>query len=106
MGAAARWSAWAACGFLAVVLLTHPISVQAQLALSLAVIAAMIALWAFARGPLARSLFLAVGSFVVIRYIYWRVTSTLPPISDPLGFGLGALLALAESYCILILTIS
>ncbi len=106
MGAAARWTAWAASGLLALVLLTHPISVQAQLCLSLAAIAAMIGLWLFARGSLARSLFLAIGSFVVIRYIYWRVTSTLPPISDPLGFGLGALLALAEAYCVLILTIS
>jgi cellulose synthase (UDP-forming) len=106
VAAAARWSAWALSGFLAVLLLTNPISVQAQLALSLGVIAVMIGLWVFAQGPLARSLFLAVGSFVVIRYIYWRVTSTLPPMSDPLGFGLGALLALAESYCVLILTIS
>jgi cellulose synthase (UDP-forming) len=96
----------AACGLLALVLLTHPISVQAQLSLSLAVIAAMIGLWLFVRGSLARSLFLAIGSFVVIRYIYWRVTSTLPPISDPLSFGLGGLLGLAEAYCVLILTIS
>src|SRR3954454_14436619 len=106
MGAAARWTAWAASGLLALVLLTHPISVQAQLSLSLAAIAAMIGLWLFAGGSLRRSLFLAIGGFVVIRYIYWRVTSTLPPISDPLGFGLSALLALAEAYCVLILTIS
>ena len=55
MGAAARWTAWAASGLLALVLLTHPISVQAQLSLSLAAIAAMIGLWLFARGSLARS---------------------------------------------------
>ena len=39
VAAAARWSAWALSGFLAVLLLTNPISVQAQLALSLGVIA-------------------------------------------------------------------
>ncbi|MGT2481188.1 hypothetical protein ACU4GR_25640 [Methylobacterium oryzae CBMB20] len=50
--------------------------------------------------------FLALGTAVVIRYVYWRVTGTLPTLDDPVSFGLGVVLALAELYCVLILTVS
>ncbi len=50
--------------------------------------------------------FLALGTAVVIRYAYWRVTGTLPTLDDPVSFGLGVVLALAELYCVLILTVS
>ena len=41
-------------------------------------------------------MFLALGSFVVIRYLYWRLTSTLPPASDPVGLTFGIFVLLAE----------
>jgi cellulose synthase (UDP-forming) len=104
--AALRWTAWGLSGFVALALLTQPVSVEAQFALSLSVIAAMIGVWCFVPGSGGRQLFLALGSFVVIRYIVWRTTDTLPPVSDYVGFSLGTVLLLAEIYCVLILTIS
>ncbi|MFN3889570.1 MAG: UDP-forming cellulose synthase catalytic subunit [Beijerinckiaceae bacterium] len=101
-----RATAWLTSGLLAVILLTHPVSVSAQLTLSLCVIGAMIAVWRMGAGPLQRQMFLALGSFVVIRYLYWRLTSTLPPASDPVGLTFGVIVLLAEFYCVLILVIS
>lgn len=101
-----RATAWITSGALAVLLLTHPVSVGAQLTLGLCVIAAMALVWRMGPGPYQRQLFLALGSFVVIRYLYWRVTSTLPPASDPVGLTFGVLVLAAEFYCVLILVIS
>lgn len=91
---------------MAVALLMQPVSVDAQLSLSLSAIILMIIIWKFGRGKLARQMFLALGSFIVMRYLYWRVTSTMPPLSDPLGFTFGAVLLAAEFYCVTVLVIS
>ncbi len=101
-----RVACWIGAGALALALMTQPVSVQAQLSFSLTIIVMMIAIWKFGRGRAQRQLFLALGSFVIIRYMYWRLTSTLPSISDPVGFSLGIILVMAELYCVLILTIS
>jgi cellulose synthase (UDP-forming) len=114
MASALRAFAWIASGVAAVLFLSQPVSVATQLALATCVIFAMAAVWKVGAGfgpgtgtgLLQRQLFLALGSFVVIRYLYWRATSTLPPTSDPLGFGFGVLLLIAECYCVLILVIS
>jgi cellulose synthase (UDP-forming) len=114
MASALRAFAWIASGVAAVLFLGQPVSVETQLALATCVILAMTAVWKVGAGfgpgagtgLLQRQLFLALGSFVVIRYLYWRATSTLPPTSDPLGFGFGVLLLMAECYCVLILVIS
>jgi len=103
---ALRSLAWILVGCVAVGLLTQPVSVQAQLVLSTTIIAALVGLWAFTEGALSRQLFLALASFVVIRYIYWRITVTLPPASDPIGLAFGLLLLAAEIYCVVILVIS
>ena len=106
MASALRAFAWIFSGVAAVLFLGQPVSVETQLALALAVLIAMAAVWRMGSGLLQRQLFVALGSFVVIRYLYWRITSTLPPATDPLGLSLGALLLLAEIYCVLILVIS
>lgn len=101
-----RAFAWIISGAAAIVLLTQPVSVQAQLAFSLSIIAALTGVWIFGRGPMARQLFVALASFNVIRYVYWRATVTMPSPSDPVGFGFGMTLLAAELYCVLILVIS
>ena len=78
-----RIFAWIGSGRLAVALLMQPVSVDTQLSLALTVIAAMILIWRFGKGKLARQMFLALGSFIVMRYLYWRFTSTLPPSAIP-----------------------
>lgn len=101
-----RWVAWGTCSFAVVALLTQPVSVDTQLALGLSTIATMIAVWRSGHSRLARQVFVALGTFVVIRYVYWRLTSTLPPISEPINFIPGVILCAAEMYCVLILAIS
>ena len=106
MNVALRGALWGGAGLLALALATQPISVDAQQALSSSVIVLMIGLWIFGRGTVVRHLFLAFGSLVVMRYVYWRSTSTLPPISEPIDFIPGMILFMAEMYCVLILTVS
>ncbi len=101
-----RLAAWAASGLFAFAFLTQPVSTGAQLALALTVIAAMGATWRWGRGRFARWGFLSLGSLVVLRYIFWRATYTLPPIDQPVNFALGLVLVVAELYCVLILVIS
>lgn len=106
MSTSLRAGLWLGSGLVAVLLLTQPVSVQSQLALSVTAIFSLILVWKFGHGPIARQLFLALASFIVIRYMYWRWTSTLPSASDPLAFGLGLVLLCAEMYCVLILSVS
>jgi cellulose synthase (UDP-forming) len=90
-------------GVIAVALATQPVSVEAQLEASLTVICLLGVLWRFTDGPQSRQLFIALALFVVLRYLYWRVTSTLPPASDPVGLACGSLLLAAELYCVAML---
>ncbi|MCI4678431.1 UDP-forming cellulose synthase catalytic subunit [Rhodoblastus acidophilus] len=106
MALALRLSFWLVAGLFALLLLTQPVSVAAQGILGGAVIVLMLGVWIFLRGALARQLFFALATFVVIRYIYWRGAETLPPISDVTGFICGVILFGAELYCVVILTIS
>ncbi len=106
MAKAIRLSAWVLTAVFALAFLTQPVSVGAQLAMAATVIVAMTAVWCFGRGRFARWGFLALGSLVVLRYIFWRATYTLPPLDQPVNFALGLLLVIAELYCVLILVIS
>ena len=101
------WTVWAVCALLALGILTQPVGPAAQLALCAGAGAGMAALWLLCpRRGLPRMAFLALGTLVVIRYVYWRLAGTLPSLDDPVSFGLGLVLALAELYCVLILTVS
>ena len=61
-----------------------PLGIEAQLALAAGALAAMLALKLFnIRGPF-RPVFLGLGTFVILRYLFWRLSSTIPPISSPL----------------------
>ena len=101
-----RWAAWTTCAALALAFLWQPVGVGAQFALGIAVIAAMTLIRSAGKGRFMRWTFLALGSFVVLRYFYWRATQTLPDVDDIAGFTFGTLLALAELYCAFVLAIS
>src|SRR5271156_1487776 len=77
-----RWAAWILCGLIAFAFLWQPVGVTAQLGLAISVIVAMMLVRSFARGPFMRWTFLALGSFIVLRYVYLRATQTLPDIDD------------------------
>ena len=50
-----------------------------------------------------RLIALAFGTAIVLRYVYWRTTSTLPPINQLENFIPGFLLYLAEMYSVCML---
>ncbi|QRE72730.1 UDP-forming cellulose synthase catalytic subunit [Methylobacterium aquaticum] len=105
--AALRWIAWGLSALLTIGFLVQPVGPEAQTWLCAAACAGMAALWLLApRRGLPRLAFLALGSLVVIRYVYWRLTGTLPSLDDPVGLGFGLLLLAAELYCVLILAVS
>ncbi len=101
-----RWVMWIGSGVITLLLLAQPISVETQQMLSYAVILAMIVMWRWGKGGAARQVCLALGTLVIIRYMYWRLTSTLPPLNDPANFVPGVILVIGELYCVLIMVIS
>ena len=100
------WGVWLTTSAFAIALLSQPVGANVQLAMSLAAMAAMIGVWLFWKGPYARFVFLALGSLVVLRYIAWRILSTLPPPSDTANFAVGIVVLMAELYCVFILFVS
>ncbi|MCC1481341.1 UDP-forming cellulose synthase catalytic subunit [Roseibaca sp. Y0-43] len=54
----------------------------------------------------ARFALLAIASAIVMRYWFWRVTSTLPPVEEPLSFGIAVSLFAVETYAIWVFFVS
>jgi cellulose synthase (UDP-forming) len=101
------WAVWCASALLTLGALLQPVGATAQWALCGVAGAGMVALWAFCpKRGLPRMAFLTLGSLIVLRYVYWRLSGTLPGLADPVGFGLGLILVAAELYCVLILSVS
>ncbi|WP_442915993.1 UDP-forming cellulose synthase catalytic subunit [Lichenihabitans sp. Uapishka_5] len=97
---------WGLAALLALLYAELPLSVEAQLAIVVSALGLMVVVKALRLGGAWRSVFLALGTFIVLRYIIWRVTSTVPSISSPLDFAAGAMLVLAECYCVTMMFLS
>jgi len=98
---------WAVSSLIVVFLITLPISLQAHLIAGCIVVVMMAILKTF--GPatsVLRKIALALGTAIVLRYVYWRTTSTLPPISQLEDFIPGFMLYLAEMYSVFMLFLS
>jgi len=89
-----------------IALVTLPISLQAHLIAGTVVLTVMIVLKLLRAQGIWRLVALALGTAIVLRYIYWRTTSTLPPINQPESFIPGLLLYLAELYSVGMLGLS
>ena len=87
-------------------LTTWPISSQAQFTLGFVVLAVMTVIRKLKLSGIWRTTFLALGITLIMRYVYWRTTATLPPVHDIMNFGAGFLLYLAEMYCVMMFFIS
>lgn len=98
---------WAISSLVVVFLITLPISLQAHLIAGCIVVVAMVLLKTF--GPptgIPRTIALALGTAVVLRYVYWRTTSTIPPITQIEDFIPGFMLYIAEMYSVFMLFLS
>jgi cellulose synthase (UDP-forming) len=97
---------WSITTLAVVLLATTPVGTTTQLVGGLAIIAAMVVLRRLEQTPLRRQIYLALGTMMVLRYVWWRTTETLPSIEDPIGFGFGVTLWAAEMFCVGMLFIS
>ena len=97
---------WLVVAAVMLVVITLPISMQTHLVTALILIAAMTIIKLLRLEGNWRLLLLAFGTTIVLRYAYWRTTSTLPPIQQWGDFIPGVLLYLAEMYCIGMLFLS
>ncbi|WP_293857580.1 UDP-forming cellulose synthase catalytic subunit [uncultured Alsobacter sp.] len=93
------------CG-LAIAWLALPVGVSVQTLLAPSLILLMVGAACFGHGLVARHVVSAAAVFVVVRYVVWRLDSTLPPASDPVGLAVGLILVAAEFYCVAILAVS
>ncbi|HEY8575413.1 MAG TPA: UDP-forming cellulose synthase catalytic subunit [Devosia sp.] len=88
------------------VVITLPVSLEVHLVTSVLLIVAMGVIKTLRLEGNWRLLLLTFGTIIVLRYAFWRTTSTLPPISDWADFIPGLILYLAEMYCIMMLFLS
>ncbi len=93
-------------GVFGLFLLWLPISLQAQLVLSLAILAAMLICMMRPENKTFRLMTFVFAAAIALRYAYWRTTETLPDISEPLNFIPGFILYLAEMFCLVMLAIN
>ncbi|MFB2549459.1 UDP-forming cellulose synthase catalytic subunit [Ensifer soli] len=87
-------------------LILLPMSLQAQLMLSFAVLGVMFIGMTRPSSTTFRMITFTFAAIIAIRYGFWRTTETLPNIDEPLNFIPGLLLYLAEMYCLAMLFIS
>ena len=97
---------WAVAATLVVLLVALPISLQTHLVAGLVVVACMIVLKFFRAQGVWRVIALALGTAIVLRYVFWRTTSTIPPITEVANFIPAILLYLAEMYSVMMLFLS
>ncbi|KEA08373.1 UDP-forming cellulose synthase catalytic subunit [Rhizobium rhizogenes] len=97
---------WAAVSLCGIVLITLPVNLQTQLIASVFAVTFMAVIKVLKRQGTWRLVALALGTSIVLRYVYWRTTSTLPPVNQPENFIPGLLLYLAEMYNVAMLMLS
>jgi cellulose synthase (UDP-forming) len=100
------WPLWAFFAAVMLVLVTLPISLQAQLVGSATILGVMMILKQFRPDGAWRLVALAFGTAIVLRYVYWRTTNTIPPVNQIENFIPGFLLYLAEMYSVGMLALS
>ena len=97
---------WVLCAAAMIALAFLPIDARTQLVTTVLVIIVMAAMKYMRVEGAGRLVLLALGTSIVWRYVYWRTTSTLPPVNQPANFIPGLLLYLAEMYSIFMLFLS
>ncbi|UYN99170.1 MAG: UDP-forming cellulose synthase catalytic subunit [Devosia sp.] len=97
---------WLLAAAATLVLLTIPVSLQVHLVMAVVLILLMAVIKLLGFEGNWRLLLLALGTIIVLRYAYWRTTSTIPSVDNLADFIPGLLLYLAEMYCILMLFLS
>lgn len=98
--------AWAAIAGFVFLLVSLPVSSGAQLAGSCTALGAMVLLKHFRPDGPWRLIALSFGTAIVMRYVFWRTTSTLPPATELQNYIPGVMLYVAEMYSVMMLALS
>ncbi|MEO3385373.1 UDP-forming cellulose synthase catalytic subunit [Mesorhizobium sp. CAU 1741] len=97
---------WAFAAIVVIFVVSLPINLQTHLIAGAVILALMMAMKLFRPEGTWRLVALALGTAIVMRYVYWRTTSTLPPVGQLENFIPGLLLYLAEMYSVFMLALS
>ncbi|MEM7565880.1 MAG: UDP-forming cellulose synthase catalytic subunit [Pseudomonadota bacterium] len=97
---------WAGTVVVVALVATQPIGLDAQFSFGLAGLALMLTIRLLRAKGAWRSVFLVIAGAIVLRYAYWRITSTLPPVVEPIDFGFGLALVIAELYAAAMLVLN
>ncbi|HEY8384037.1 MAG TPA: UDP-forming cellulose synthase catalytic subunit [Microvirga sp.] len=103
---AVTFAAWALLALAALTLIAQPLSIASQLALGTVGLILMMVIRVLRLDGFWKQLFFAVGGMLVLRYVYWRTTSTLPSPNELQDFIPGVVLYIAEMYCVAFLAIN
>ena len=96
---------WLLTAAVVVFMATQPVSLNTHFVTAMIIAIIIGILKMFDRRGALRAVVLALGTSVVLRYVYWR-TGTIPPISHPQNFIPGLLLYAAEMYSVVMLFLS
>ncbi|MDQ0317214.1 UDP-forming cellulose synthase catalytic subunit [Amorphus orientalis] len=98
--------AWAVAALVVIFLVTQPVDINTHFITAM-LVAALIAIFKnFKREGALRLIVLALGTAIVLRYVYWRTTSTIPPVAQLEDFIPGIILYVAEMYSVFMLCLS
>ena len=97
---------WAVSAIGLLLLVAQPTGLATQFLLGLVAIAVMTAISFLRLQGAWRHIFLAFGTVVILRYMYWRLTETIPGPTQPFDFAAAIILLAAELYCLGMLFIS
>lgn len=97
--------AWIAVATTFIVFITQPIGIKLHFSFSILALGMMVLISYFGMKGIFRHIFLSLGSIIVIRYVYWRVTETIPDPNQLHDFIPGIILLIAELYCIMMLAL-
>ena len=91
---------------LIIFLVTQPVNLTTHFLTSVIIIVIMAILKLFDRQGTFRTIFLALGTAVALRYVWWRTFTTIPPVDELGNFIPGILLYIAEMYSVVMLFLS
>ncbi|MEA3537209.1 UDP-forming cellulose synthase catalytic subunit [Rhizobium sp. CC-YZS058] len=97
---------WMLVSLFVINLVTLPVSVSTHLVAAFLCMALLAVLKVFDKTGRWRLIGLGFGTAIVLRYVYWRTTNTLPPLSQLENFIPGFLLYLVEMYSVAMLALS
>ncbi|MEF2554075.1 UDP-forming cellulose synthase catalytic subunit [Aurantimonas sp. A2-1-M11] len=97
---------WLVIALAFLLLAQQPVSVEAQWLIAVTALAAALGIYFLRLSGVWKYVFLAAVSLVVLRYAYWRTTSTLPSADDLTNFIPAIILYSGEMFCLLMLAMS